>query len=181
MSNYYAGLSMRELQEQYASDELTMTRGELAVRYGTDKPRFMGLGGRTGRPSSTHLRSPQWVDAQGREYTPEEPGSTDHWWVRIPLSVTLRTRRAIDAADMAPSDAVGFPSPGETLQLQRAYSGVDGRQVTVRVASVIAPKKASAELYFEQEVDATWSEREKEFMRRKTENHQRKRTQESVY
>lgn len=175
MSEFYRGLTIAELQEQFVADEASLPPEQLRVRYGTDKPRFMGLGGRTGRINSTHLRSPMWVDRQGREYTPEEQGATAHWWVRIPNSVTIRARKQIDSGEVAPSDAPGFPEPGDVLQLQRVYSGVDPRQAEVRVEALIAPKKASAELFFESELDATWSDREREFMRRKADTQQRKR------
>lgn len=181
MAQFYSGKSMQEMQAQFAEDESTLSREEIQVRWGTDKPRFMGLGGRTGRPSAMHLRSPMWVDSKGRQYTPEEPNSTAHWWVRIPNSVTIRMRRAIAAGTVAASDATGFPQPGDVLQLRRFYSGVDDRQVSARVSAVIAPKQASAEIHFEQELDATWSEREKEFMRRKTVSQTKKRKHDEIY
>ena len=118
-----------------------------------------------------------WVDEQDREYTPEYSGMSSHWWVRIPHSVTLRVRRDVASGKLAPTDTPGFPEPTETLVLHRFYAGVDDRRVTVRVEALIAPKQASAEIHFEQEVDAMWSDRERAFMERKTETQARKRAQ----
>lgn len=176
MSRFYAGLSLEELAEhRLADEEAGVDDATMVARYGRDKPRFVGgvdSDERSFRPSSKHLRSPMWIDAQGRTYTPNETGRTRVWWVCIPTGVTIRHRREVREGRRAADDVIGFPEDGELLTLHHVYDHT--REVQVRVDALVAPKQASAEVVFEQEIDATWRDRDRAHLDRRSDYRERR-------
>lgn len=176
MSAFRLGLSVEELAERRLQDEEAgLDDATLIARYGRDKPRFVGgvdSGDRSFRPSAKHLQSPMWSDAQGRTYTPNESGRTAVWWVNIPTGVTMRQRREVREGRRAPDAVIGFPEPGELLTLSHTYD--HARETQARVEALVAPKQASAQVVFEQEVDATWRERDREHLDRHADYRERR-------
>lgn len=148
MSRFEQGLSIEALRERYAEDVATRTPDELDALYGRDMPRFMGADPEHRfRPTSVHLRSGMYADAQGRVYTPVREPTSDEWWVRIPPT---RLR-----ADQAPLE---FPEPDEWLELRYAEGGgADGPAVLrAQVHQLIRTRAtSSAVVVFSRPIDST--------------------------
>jgi hypothetical protein len=176
MSRFYAGLSVRELAEQRLADEdADLDDAVMVARYGRGTPQYVGgaeSGERALRPSAKHLRSPMWIDAEGRTYTPDEPGRTRVWWVEIPTSITIRQRREVREGRRAPDAVVGFPEEGELLTLHHKYD--HSHETQARVEALVMPKQSSAQVIFEQEIDATWRDRDRAHLERRADYRERR-------
>lgn len=160
MSRYKQGLSIDALRDQYESDLIAKTEEEIILLYGRDKPRFAGLNAQERlRPTSFHLRSPLYVDEQGRQYTPvSEPKSKD-WWIRVPAGITRKMNKALREGEDADKYAVDFPMPGDALILRQVQYGrheVDPFSLPVRVQTCTMTRaRASALITFDAEIVST--------------------------
>jgi hypothetical protein len=152
MASFRGAASIDELRQRFLRDIDEADAADDAAHYarwGADRPRFLDTGEPTMRPTARHLLAPLWRDADDREYTPDTvapDGTCDVWWVRIPPGLTRRQRAA------GTIDMTQFPQPGDQLEWRRVRYGRRRADddapdtVDVRVAELIAPKTASAQI-----------------------------------